>query len=361
MHIRQRHTWCGTIAAATLLLSACSSGSGGSGDSDSAGAKDANLGDIAAACIKKYDGPLADVASAYPKSGDAKLKIGFSSPLQANEFVNYLQKFVEGAVSAAGGTTVAFDAAGQPDKQVTQVEQLLNDDVDALIIFPLDASALKPVIAKAKAAGVPVIGMEVQPDAVSDIGDFTSQVVQGRDLQAYVSACTMAEVHPGAEVATIGFAVPVPAILEYVERVTYWSKEFGLKVVDSVDNATDDVAGGETVASGLLTKHANLKGVFAYNDPSAIGASTAARGQSRKLTTFGLNGGSDAFTALESGKQDLSIQFPAQAWAEALVAAAYAAVEAPEAELPKSVFPNQLEVLVKDSLGQSETWKQQLG
>jgi ribose transport system substrate-binding protein len=341
---------------ATLVLAACSSGSSSSDDPKA----DKDLAAIAAECADKYEGPLSDVETSYPEPTSGHLKIGFLQPLGAQESVAYIQKFVEAEVAKLGGETVAFDAEGQPDKQVTQMEQLLNEGVDAVIAFPLDVGALEPVVAKAKAAGVPVIGVEIAPDPTGDIGDWTTQIVQGRDYQAYVHACAMAELHPGGEVATIGFAVKVTTIVAYVDRVTFWAKEFGLKVVDAVDNPSDDVAGGEEVSSGLLAKHADLAGVLAYNDASAIGARTAARTQSRTLTVFGVDGGSDAFAAIKGGQLDLSLQFPEKSWGMALVAAAYAAVQQPDVELPRVAYPEEVGILTESNIDDAMTWEQQL-
>ena len=342
--------------ATVLVLSACSTGTG----SSSQGGSNANIAEFAAQCAAGYNGPLKALPTGYPEPSKQNLKIGFLQPLGANETVGFLQKFVEKHVVALGGTPIGYDAQGQPDKQVTQMEQLLNQGVDAIIVFPLDASALNPVIAKAKAAHVPVIGMEVDADGGTNIGGFTTQVVEGRDQHAYLHACVMSKLHPGAEVAVIGSAAPVPSLAAYVTRVKYWAKTLGLNVVQTASNQTDDVAGGEKAASGILPNRPGIQGIMAYNDPSAIGAYTAARTQSRKFTIFGVNGGSDAFAAIKDGKEDLSLQHPLDEWSTQLVAAAYDAVQQPGTVLPKTTFPAADKVLTAGSLGQAMPWKQQL-
>ena len=340
--------------ATVLVLSACSTGTSAPAGGGS------NIGVLAAQCEAQYNGPLKALPTSYPVPSKQPLKVGFLQPLGANETVNYLQKFVQKRVTALGGTTIAYDAQGQPDKQVTQMEQLLNQGVDAIIAFPLDASALNPVIGRAKSAGVPVIGMEVDAEGGTDIGGFTTQVLQGRDQHAYLHACVMAKLHPGADVAVLGSASPVPSLAAYVTRVKYWAQEFGLKVVETANNQTDDVAGGEKAAAGILPNQPGIQGIMAYNDPTAIGAYTAARTQSRKLTIFGVNGGSDAFAAIKEGKEDLSLQHPLADWATQLVAAAYDAVQQPGTALPKSTFPAVDRYLTADSVGQAVPWKQQL-
>jgi ribose transport system substrate-binding protein len=48
--------------------------------------------------------------------------------------------------------------------------------------------------------------------------------------------------------------------------------------------------------------------VIAYNDPSAMGAVTAARGAGRKLTVIGLNGTSDGIAGVRSGQLAATVQ-----------------------------------------------------
>ena len=76
----------------------------------------------------------------------------------------------------------------------------------------------------------------------------------------------------GDTVGTIDLVVKVPSIVFSITRDTYWAQKYGLKVVGPASNPSDDIAGGEKAMTQLLGQHSNLKGVMAYNDPSAVGA-----------------------------------------------------------------------------------------
>src|SRR5690606_23031102 len=86
-------------------------------------------------------------------------KIGFSLPtVQGPFFTAQLYGFIEEA-KARGYETVILDAGGygRPDQQVADMQNLLAQQVKAILINPADATSFVGVLAEAKAEGVPVI------------------------------------------------------------------------------------------------------------------------------------------------------------------------------------------------------------
>ena len=67
---------------------------------------------------------------------------------------------IKGALDAAGATYVSADAQASAAKQLTDVEALIAQGVDALIILAMDKDAIGPAIDKAAAEGIPVIGYD---------------------------------------------------------------------------------------------------------------------------------------------------------------------------------------------------------
>lgn len=86
--------------------------------------------------------------------------IGYSLKTITNDsFQLALHNAVKDAVEASGNTFVAAIAETQTGvaTQVTQIEDLINSGVDALILNPMDANACITVMEKAKEAGIPVV------------------------------------------------------------------------------------------------------------------------------------------------------------------------------------------------------------
>ncbi|OXT02864.1 D-xylose ABC transporter substrate-binding protein [Notoacmeibacter marinus] len=64
------------------------------------------------------------------------------------------------AIEAAGDSYVSADAQASASKQITDVEALLSQGVDALIILAMDKDAIGPAIEQAANEGVPVVGYD---------------------------------------------------------------------------------------------------------------------------------------------------------------------------------------------------------
>ena len=141
--------------------------------------------------------------------------------------------------------------------------------------------------AKAKAAGIALVSLD-ENFTSDDIGDYSSQILQRRDEAAFLGAQQMASlVAPGASIGTMDFAIAVPSIVFSIEMGKKWATAFGLSVAGNVSNPTDDIAGGEIAGTELLANYPDIAGIIAYNDPSAIGASAAAKSQGIYGLIFG--------------------------------------------------------------------------
>ena len=67
---------------------------------------------------------------------------------------------IKGALEAAGATYVSADAQSSSAKQLSDVENLISQGVDALIILAQDSAAISPAVDAAAAEGIPVVGYD---------------------------------------------------------------------------------------------------------------------------------------------------------------------------------------------------------
>jgi len=112
------------------------------------------------------------VAGAPAEAAGGK-KIGIA----AREITNdYNRGIIDGArkvLEAAGDTVVVADGQADPRKHNDNIENLINSHVDGIIIQLGDAQQLAPVVAKANAAGIPVVTTSVgarTEGALTDVG-----------------------------------------------------------------------------------------------------------------------------------------------------------------------------------------------
>lgn len=285
--------------------------------------------------------------------------IGFQSPIAANETLSYWQRAVVAQGKAYGCRVITLDDELNPDKQVSNMEQLLAQKANVIIFYPLDPKATTPVLRKARSQGVPVLAVDASFASTKAVPLITSQIWQGRDIQAYLQAQTLAKAKKGAKVGLIGIGVPVPALKYLTQRESFWAKRFGLTVVGTRDNPSDDVTGGEKAANGLLQAYSDMDAVIGYNDPSALGAVVAARGAGRQLTVVGLNGSSDGVSAVRSGRIAATVQVDPVGWGRQLVYAAYSLITKQNLPLPKIVV-RPPRVITKANVGQVPSWAAQV-
>jgi ribose transport system substrate-binding protein len=88
------------------------------------------------------------------------LKLGFSQVTLQSPFYVQLRDGAMAAAKADGDALIFLDANGDVSKQNNDIQDLITKKVDVLIINPVNADAVAPSLAAAKAAGIPVITVD---------------------------------------------------------------------------------------------------------------------------------------------------------------------------------------------------------
>jgi ribose transport system substrate-binding protein len=260
------------------------------------------------------------------KAGFSGCKIGFQNPLGANESLQYMQKGAVAQAKALKCKLIVLDDALSVDKQVSNMQQLLAQKVNAIVFYPLDPKATTPVLSQARKAGVPVIAIDSNfgnPKSPVTPG-ITAQVWQGRDIMAFLQVQALKKAKPNAKIGLIGIGAPVPALKYENAREKFYAEKAGMTVLGSEDNGTDDVTGGEKAGNALIQRYADMDAVIAYNDPSGVGAVVAAKAAGKTLTVIGLNGTSDGIQAVKDGRFAATVQGDSPGIGRETVKAAYA-------------------------------------
>jgi ribose transport system substrate-binding protein len=351
------------LAALLLLAAGCGGGEepAAAPTTAQAPAEQATTPAAQAPAEVEFTGSLeAEVPVGYEEPEPGNFTLGFLNPLKGNEFLNTLGRAMRLETERLGGRLIELDAKGDVDTQVSQFEQLIAQDVDGIFVFALDPGSVQPALERAKAAGMPVITIDLNFDSTEDIGDFDSQIWQRRDEAAYLGAREMASrIGEGGSVATIDFAVQVPSIVYSIERAKHWADEFGLTVVGNATNPSDDIAGGETAMTEILANWPDIDGVIGYNDPSAIGAAAAARAQGREGLVFGgQNGGSDAFEAIRAGRLSYTAKLDPPSMGKFAAWGLYDLLQGKE--IPKTVKAEAPEIVTAENVDSVQTWDEQL-
>jgi ribose transport system substrate-binding protein len=243
---------------------------------------------------------------------DSKFTVGISNPQGAQPILKMTQDTFTAAAERDGIAVKALDAQLDPAKQVTDVDQLIAQQVDLIVVYPLDANSLKPALQRADAAGIKVIGWAALASPDSDPGVLTSNVDTGGSYRgsALLAEFVKDKLGGRGNVLGVGLGIPVPILetmmSQYEKNVMDGSE---IKWLGRVDNPTDDIAGGQKVVATALTKYQNnVQAIMAYNDAAAIGAAVAARTAGlNNVVIVGQNGDDDGIEAVEDGRLSATI------------------------------------------------------
>lgn len=289
-----------------LVLAAAGCSSSGNGSSATTGSTGGSGSGTATAVSIPYDGPENGLPTAYPdpaKKPGPGFTVGFMNIFAAIPALKASQDAAEQEVARFGGKFIAKDDQLDVTMQVNHCNELIAQNVNAILLYPLDPKALQPCFKAAADKGIPVV-VQNAPVAASDtlVETLTTDNIQGFDYNAYQRAKAVAQAAPGSSYVILGLAAPVAALNYFAERQRYWSDKFGLKFLGKIDAQTDNAAGAATATAGLLGKYPNVQSIFAYNDNAALAAVPTAKSSGKgSVRILGSNGQTAAIAAVKNG------------------------------------------------------------
>jgi ribose transport system substrate-binding protein len=231
------------------------------------------------------------------KEEGEKVKIGLSVSTLNNPFFVSLKNGVVKEAKKQGAEVVVVDAQNDSAKQVNDVEDLLQQGVDALLINPTDSAAISTAVQSANSLGVPVVTL----DRSTEKGDVASFVASDNVKGGQMAADYIVEqVGLGAKVAELE---GVPGASATRERGEGFHNIADKKLdVTAKQTANFDRTKGLNVMENLLQGNPDIKAVFAHNDEMALGAIEAINSSGRDVLVVGFDGNEDAVKAVEAGK-----------------------------------------------------------
>ncbi|MGA7833805.1 MAG: sugar ABC transporter substrate-binding protein [Acidimicrobiales bacterium] len=247
--------------------------------------------------------------------------VGFSDPTAGNTYLANSEAGAAATLAKHGCKLVTLEADYSVTTEISNIQTFMTKKVNALIIWPEETSADASVLTQAANAGIPVIGYAAYPKTPA--GTPPPAPFTGQYLDAHASINFIKQRFeylkanlPGGkgEVAYIGYGEPVAELDQDYTLTLQVAKEFpGIKIVDRVNDASDDIAGAVSPAAAVLTKYPKLAAFLCYNDPSAIGAASAvkAAGLSGKVLILGEELDKAGVAAIKNGEINSSWDFSA--------------------------------------------------
>lgn len=231
--------------------------------------------------------------------------IGESSPIESNPNLHALTYGAETAATDVGFSFRSLDANLSPNKQVSDLDTLNTLGAKGLITLTLDPGAADAAYKRAFEKEIPIVGYNSTSKYIqTNIAQETDTTCKpGEDAASYI-----AERIPGAEVLVVG-GPPVPSQRLRTSCFSKAAAAAGLDVVETEYNLEDTQTAAQPIVQNMLEAHPDAQAVFAYNDPSALGAGAVLKtlgkhawsGEEEGVIVIGINGTDEAAKAIESG------------------------------------------------------------
>ncbi|WP_149141177.1 substrate-binding domain-containing protein [Gemmobacter caeruleus] len=214
---------------------------------------------------------------------------------------------IKAALEAAGASYVSADAQASAAKQLTDVEALIAQGVDALIILAMDKDAIGPAVDKAAAEGIPVVGYDrlIEDNRAfyltfdnKGVGRIIAETVKGAKPEGNYA---IIKGDPGDPNAAF--------LLEGMMDVIGGDVEAGkIKIVGEAFSEGWKPENAQANMEQILTANNNaVDAVLAENDGMAGGVIAALQAQGMNVPVGGQDGDLAALNRVARGTQTVSV------------------------------------------------------
>ncbi|GAA0178795.1 ribose ABC transporter substrate-binding protein RbsB [Clostridium sediminicola] len=241
-----------------------------------------------------------------PKTDEANKKVGIVVSTLNNPFFVQMKEGAEEKAKDLGYELVVLDSQNDPAKERSNVEDLVQQGVAAIVINPTDSDAVENAIKVANEAKIPVITVDRAANGGEVVSHIASDNVAGGELAAeYIleqlgdtADIKLVELQgiPGAS-ATNDRGAGFHNIVDDKEGIT----------VVSSQAADFDRQKGLTVTENIIQAQPEFHAIFAHNDEMALGAVKALKASNRNVIVVGFDGNDDAIDAVNAGEMAATV------------------------------------------------------
>lgn len=230
------------------------------------------------------------------------IKIGLSVSTLNNPFFVSLRDGVVKEAKSLGMEVIIVDAQNDSAKQVNDVEDLIQQGVDALLINPTDSASISTAVQSANNIGIPVVTLDRSADKGIVEALVASDNIKGGEMAANYM------IEKLGEKAQVIELEGVPGASATRERGQGFHNIADEKLTIVAKQAADfDRTKGLTVMENLLQANPDVKAVFAHNDEMALGAIEAINSSGKDVMVIGFDGNDDALNAIKSGDMEATV------------------------------------------------------
>jgi ribose transport system substrate-binding protein len=360
----------GSLGAATAaLLAACTSNSPDSSATTGASPATTTAGTSTAGTVPTTGATSAGTTSAATSSAISSVvtsnpegkmvKIGFSAPAADHGWIAAITNNVKQIATQLPDVEMhVVEGTNDVNQQISQVETLINDKMDAIVLLPFDGAQMTDVARKAMDAGIVVVNC----DRIFS-SDFAYRTYIGGDNYGMgISAGT----YIGNTLKSKGVSNPVIAEIQGIASLPLTQarskgfadalQPFGFKVTNQV-SAQFTADSGNTVTANLLQAAPKIDAIWNHDDDQGVGVLAAI--QSANRSEFFMVGGAGSANVMRDIKADntvvkATVIYPSTQSASAVLLARLLVLDKGMADLKEPEVPKSITlysaVVTKDNV-----------
>lgn len=200
-------------------------------------------------------------------------KIGLAVPNLQADFFNQIKIGVENYAKEKGIEVIVVDAKNDTATQVSQVQDLMTQGIDAFIYIPAGAAAAAVPTRLAREAGIPVINVDRFPE-----GEPGDTFIAGESVESAYGVCKYIIEKAGGKgkMAIIhGQKGTTPEVDRYTGCKRAIDENPGVELIDEQWSNMWSADEGFTIAQNMLQAHPEINIIFGQADGLAMGAAKA--------------------------------------------------------------------------------------
>lgn len=237
-----------------------------------------------------------DKGSSVGGKEDDKLKIGISLPSATHGWMGALIDSAEKQakeLKESDGIEYVMTNAADPNKQANDVDDLIAQDVDVIVMLPIESAALTPVGQKIKDAGIPLVIVDRELE-----NDAATVVVKGDNEGIGVNAGKYFVEKLNGKGKVVEITGPPSSVTE--QRGSGFKEAMeSAGGIDVIASQSGDFSTEKSleVMQNILQAHPHIDAVFTQDDGMALGVLQAIKEAGRKDIKFitGAGGGKAVF------------------------------------------------------------------
>ena len=221
----------------------------------------------------------------------------------------YEKAFIEHAGGKDGVETVVLDAGGDVARQIAQMQDLIQQQVDAIIIWPTNGKAVVPVVRQAHQAGIPVVitNSQIAEEGHEFIKSFSGpdNITQGIYAAEMMCDKLKADGKEAGKIVQIsgqpGYTTAIERAKGFEDRLPEVCPDIELMETQPADWNREKA---QRVMENFLIKYDTIDGVYSGDDNMGVGALNAAKdaGRAGDIIFVGATNFSVGYEAMERGE-----------------------------------------------------------